>query len=198
MNTAHHVPFFTDLDFSQMTDFETAIDSSYVVTNRHLMNSLFDKHRLLFHLEAMKKYFFLAQGDFMQHLLDSSSHLLDQPSSELRKQMHHLTGMFDAALRSTNAVDQDVIRYLDVMLLPAVETDDGWKSFSIKYQVEPPIHTIINKSSLLAYQRIFNFLLQIKGVAYRLTEAWHEDASYAKAYWKRKGAENRATSNYPV
>jgi hypothetical protein len=170
-----------------MTDFETAIDNSYFVTNRHLMNSLFDKHKLYSHLEAMKRYFFMAQGDFIQHLLESSSHLLDQSSSELRKQMHHLTGMFDAALRSTNAAEPEVIRCLDVMLLQTNEADDGWRSFSIKYQVDPPIHTIINKSALLAYQKIFNFLLQIKGVAYRLNEAWNEDASYAKTYWKRKG-----------
>ncbi|KAI9013604.1 Spc98 family-domain-containing protein [Hyaloraphidium curvatum] len=180
--------FQDDLDFSQMTDFETLIDASYLVTNRHLMDSLFDRHKLLMHLEAMKRYFFMAQGDFVQHLLESSSQLLDQNSTELRKQMHHLTGMFDAAIRSANTggSEPDAARRLDVMLLQSNDGDNGWKSLSLKYQVEPPISTIINKAALGSYQKIFNFLLQLKGVSHRLTEAWSEHASYLKSYWKRK------------
>lgn len=170
-----------------MTDFETAIDNSYFITNRHLMTSLFDKHKLEVHLEAMKRYFFMSQGDFVQHLLETTSHFLDQSSSELRKQIHHLTGMFDGALRSTNACDPEIVRKLDVMWLQNADNEDGWHTFTIKYDVEPPIHTVINKAALSTYQKIFNFLLQIKGVAHRLTEAWHDDASHSKTYWKRKG-----------
>ena len=46
------------------------INQAYKATGSHLLQVLNEKYKLHEHLNAMRKYFLLGQGDFIRHLLD--------------------------------------------------------------------------------------------------------------------------------
>lgn len=57
---------FTDLE----TAFPGKIDAAYYETSRHLLDVLSQKYSLLDHMQAMRRYLLLGQGDFIRHLMD--------------------------------------------------------------------------------------------------------------------------------
>jgi hypothetical protein len=68
--------------FSNGTDvshFAHAIDDLFARVNAHLMALLARKYSLAAHAHALKRFVLLAQGDFVQHLLDGEHAHLDRP-----------------------------------------------------------------------------------------------------------------------
>lgn len=73
--TCGHVPVplvFTAADL--FTDLENAfqgkIDAAYFETSKYLLDVLNKKYSLLEHMQAMRRYLLLGQGDFIRHLMD--------------------------------------------------------------------------------------------------------------------------------
>lgn len=64
--------FFTAADL--FTDLENAfhgkIDAAYFETSKYLLDVLNKKYSLLDHMQAMRRYLLLGQGDFIRHLMD--------------------------------------------------------------------------------------------------------------------------------
>lgn len=64
--------FFTAADL--FTDLENAfqgkIDAAYFETSKYLLDVLNKKYNLLDHMQAMRRYLLLGQGDFIRHLMD--------------------------------------------------------------------------------------------------------------------------------
>lgn len=57
---------FTDLEGA----FESKIDAAYFETSKYLLDVLNKNYHLLEHLQAMRRYLLLGQGDFIRHLMD--------------------------------------------------------------------------------------------------------------------------------
>ena len=64
--------FFTAADV--FTDLENAfrgkIDAAYFETSKYLLDVLNRKYSLLDHMQAVRRYLLLGQGDFIRHLMD--------------------------------------------------------------------------------------------------------------------------------
>lgn len=64
--------FFTAADL--FTDLENAfqgkIDAAYFETSKYLLDVLNRKYSLLDHMQAMRRYLLLGQGDLIRHLMD--------------------------------------------------------------------------------------------------------------------------------
>lgn len=64
--------FFTAADL--FTDLESAfrgkIDAAYLETSKYLLDVLNKKYSLLDHMQAVRRYLLLGQGDFIRHLMD--------------------------------------------------------------------------------------------------------------------------------
>ena len=50
--------------------FQGKIDAAYFDTSKYLLNVLNQSYLLLEHLQAMRRYLLLGQGDFIRHLMD--------------------------------------------------------------------------------------------------------------------------------
>lgn len=50
--------------------FQEKIDSAYLDTSKYLLDVLNRSYLLLEHLQAMRRYLLLGQGDFIRHLMD--------------------------------------------------------------------------------------------------------------------------------
>ncbi|XP_028622136.1 gamma-tubulin complex component 3 isoform X1 [Grammomys surdaster] len=157
---------FTDLENA----FQGKIDAAYFETSKYLLDVLNKKYSLLEHMQAMRRYLLLGQGDFIRHLMDLLKPELVRPATTLYQ--HNLTGILETAVRATNAQfdSPEILRRLDVRLLEVSPGDTGWDVFSLDYHVDGPIATVFTRECMSHYLRVFNFLWRAKRMEYILTD----------------------------
>lgn len=167
---------FTDLEGA----FQGKIDAAYFETSKYLLDVLNKNYLLLEHLQAMRRYLLLGQGDFIRHLMDLLKPELARPATTLYQ--HNLTGILETAVRATNAQfdSPEILKRLDVRLLEVSPGDTGWDVFSLDYHVEGPIATVFTRECMSHYLRVFNFLWRAKRMEYILTDIWKGQMCNAK------------------
>ncbi|CAH2223483.1 gamma-tubulin complex component 3 isoform X1 [Pelobates cultripes] len=167
---------FTDLE----NDFQSKIDAAYYETSKYLLDVLNKNYNLLEHMQAMRRYLLLGQGDFIRHLMDLLKPELIRPATTLYQ--HNLTGILETAVRATNAQfdNPEILKRLDVRLLEVSPGDTGWDVFSLDYHVEGPIATVFTRECMSHYLRVFNFLWRAKRMEYILTDIWKGQMCNAK------------------
>lgn len=160
--------------------FQGKIDAAYHNTSKYLLNVLSQSYLLLEHLQAMRRYLLLGQGDFIRHLMDLLKPELARPATTLYQ--HNLTGILETAVRATNAQydSPEILKRLDVRLLEVSPGDTGWDVFSLDYHVEGPIATVFTRDCMSHYLRVFNFLWRAKRMEYILTDIWKGQMCNAK------------------
>ncbi|KAJ8351983.1 hypothetical protein SKAU_G00234590 [Synaphobranchus kaupii] len=170
------VELFTDLEGA----FQGKIDAAYFDTSKYLLDVLNRNYLLLEHLQAMKRYLLLGQGDFIRHLMDLLKPELARPATTLYQ--HNLTGILETAVRATNAQfdSPEILKRLDVRLLEVSPGDTGWDVFSLDYHVDGPIATVFTRECMSHYLRVFNFLWRAKRMEYTLTDIWKGQMCNAK------------------
>uniref|UniRef100_A0A8C6PFM7 Tubulin gamma complex component 3 n=1 Tax=Nothobranchius furzeri TaxID=105023 RepID=A0A8C6PFM7_NOTFU len=160
--------------------FQEKIDSAYFDTSKYLLDVLNRNYLLLEHLQAMRRYLLLGQGDFIRHLMDLLKPELARPATTLYQ--HNLTGILETAVRATNAQfdNAEILKRLDVRLLEVSPGDTGWDVFSLDYHVDGPIATVFTRECMGHYLRVFNFLWRAKRMEYTLTDIWKGQMCNAK------------------
>eukprot|EP00054_Salpingoeca_dolichothecata_P009214 m.52042 g.52042 ORF g.52042 m.52042 type:complete len:665 (+) comp18231_c0_seq1:78-2072(+) len=167
--------------FSDLQVLQSAVNQAYHLTSRRLLEILHTRYHLLQHLDSMRKYLLLGQGDFIHHLLAALEPELCKPAEGLM--MHNMTAVVDGAVRATNAhLDRaDNLQRLDVQLMEASPGDCGWDVFSLTYHVDGPLSTVITAQGLAQYLRVFNFLWRVKRIEYSLSKHWSAQMTYSRA-----------------
>ncbi|XP_033868133.3 gamma-tubulin complex component 3 homolog [Acipenser ruthenus] len=167
---------FTDLEGA----FQGNIDAAYFETSKYLLDVLNKNYHLLEHMQAMRRYLLLGQGDFIRHLMDLLKPELVRPATTLYQ--HNLTGILETAVRATNAQfdSPEILKRLDVRLLEVSPGDTGWDVFSMDYHVDGPIATVFTRECMSHYLRVFNFLWRAKRMEYILTDIWKGQMCNAK------------------
>ncbi|XP_061548535.1 gamma-tubulin complex component 3 isoform X2 [Phycodurus eques] len=160
--------------------FQEKIDAAYFDTSKYLLDVLNRNYLLLEHLQAMRRYLLLGQGDFIRHLMDLLKPELARPATTLYQ--HNLTGILETAIRATNAQYDNVVilKRLDVRLLEVSPGDTGWDVFSLDYHVDGPLTTVFTRECMGHYLRVFNFLWRAKRMEYTLTDIWKGQMCNAK------------------
>ncbi|KAJ3584845.1 hypothetical protein NHX12_015340, partial [Muraenolepis orangiensis] len=160
--------------------FQGKIDAAYFDTSKYLLDVLNRDYLLLEHLQAMRRYLLLGQGDFIRHLMDLLKPELARPASTLYQ--HNLTGILETAVRATNAQYDhgEILKRLDVRLLEVSPGSTGWDVFSLDYHVDGPIATVFTRECMSRYLRAFNFLWRAKRMEYTLTDIWKGQMCNAK------------------
>jgi gamma-tubulin complex component 3 len=70
-STMHVPPEATDLTYGDLQGLEMSIDAAYRATSTRLLDILKGKFKLMAHLDALKRFLLLCQGDFCQYLMDA-------------------------------------------------------------------------------------------------------------------------------
>uniref|UniRef100_A0A8D0GVV7 Tubulin gamma complex component 3 n=1 Tax=Sphenodon punctatus TaxID=8508 RepID=A0A8D0GVV7_SPHPU len=158
---------FTDLENA----FQGKIDAAYFETSKYLLDVLNKKYNLLEHMQAMRRYLLLGQGDFIRHLMDLLKPELVRPATTLYQ--HNLTGILETAVRATNAQfdNPEILKRLDVRLLEVLQ---GHFFLSILYL------QVFTRECMSHYLRVFNFLWRAKRMEYILTDIWKGHMCNAK------------------
>ncbi|XP_023302267.2 gamma-tubulin complex component 3 [Lucilia cuprina] len=168
--------------FSSVADtkLHSTIDAIYLNTSKRVLDIVMGPHKLLEHLQAMRRYLLLGQGDFIGILMENLKCELDKPAKELYS--YDLSSIMDAAIRSTNAQydDPEILNHLDVRLMSPCDGDIGWDILSLQYTVRGPLATML-EPSMCIYQVLFKPLWRMKHMEFVLSsKIWKDQKCNAK------------------
>ena len=161
-----------ELRYGDTATLETSIDKAYKATMARLIYLMDDKFQLFEHLNALKRYLLLGQGDFIALLMESLATNLDRPAGSQYR--HTLTAQLEHAIRGSNAQfdPPDILRRLDARLTEMEKGDTGWDVFTLEYKVDAPVDVIITPWANRQYLKIFNLLWRVKRVEFALGSTW--------------------------
>ena len=150
----------------------TSIDEAYKTVMARLISLMENKFALFSHLQALKKYLLLGQGDFVALLMESLASNLDRPANSQYR--HTLTAQLEHAIRNSNAQldSADVLRRLDARMLELSHGEIGWDVFTLEYRVDSPLDVIVTPWASKQYLKVFNFLWRVKRVEFALSTTW--------------------------
>ncbi|ETN42423.1 uncharacterized protein HMPREF1541_01578 [Cyphellophora europaea CBS 101466] len=156
------------LDYANTTSLFSSIDAAYASTMSRLTHLMSNKFGLFTHLLAIKKYLLLAQGDFIELLMESLAPNLDRPANSQYR--HTLTSQLEHAIRHSNAQydDPEVLRRLDARMLELSSGEIGWDCFTLEYKISAPCDVVITQWANTQYLKVFNLLWRIKRVEFSL------------------------------
>ncbi|KAK5987456.1 Spindle pole body component alp6 [Cladobotryum mycophilum] len=163
-----------ELRYGDITTVEAWIDEAYKTTMKRLMDLMENKFHLFAHLQALKDYILLGQGDFIALLMESLAANLDRPSGAQYR--HTLTAQLEHAIRGSNAQydSPEVLRRLDARMLQLSHGDIGWDCFTLEYKIDAPVDVVVTDWGNRQYLKVFNFLWRIKRVEFALLSTWRE------------------------
>lgn len=158
------------------------IDQVYLNTSKKVLDIAMGQYRLLEHLQAMRKYLLLGQGDFINLLMENLKDELDRPAKDLYQ--HALFSIVAASVRATSQFDDaEILEHLDVKLVHAIDGDRGWDIFTLQYTVHGPLATIL-ELNMGRYQELFKPLWKAKHTEFVLDNIWKEQMLNAKSLGK--------------
>ncbi|EME46047.1 hypothetical protein DOTSEDRAFT_70141 [Dothistroma septosporum NZE10] len=161
-----------ELQYGDMATLSTSIDEAYKTVMARLLSLMESKFALSSHLQALKKYLLLGQGDFIELLMESLSANLDRPANSQYR--HTLTAQLEHAIRNSNAQydSADVLRRLDARMLELSHGEIGWDVFTLEYRIDSPLDVIVTPWANRQYLKVFNFLFRVKRVEFALSTTW--------------------------
>ncbi|KAH8387633.1 hypothetical protein KR093_008318 [Drosophila rubida] len=158
-----------------------AIENCYAETSKQVLDIMVGPHKLLVHLQGMRRYLLLGQGDFVNIFIEKIKNELDKLGSDVYS--HDLSAMLDAALRGANAHrdDPEIMDHLDVVVRAPYPGDFGWDVISLRYMVLGPVSTIL-EPVMPHYKTLFKPLWRMKYMEFMLCRnVWKEQTRNAKA-----------------
>lgn len=163
-----------ELRYGDTATLEKWIDEAYKATMQRLMSLMSNRFHLFDHLQALKSYILLGQGDFIALLMESLAANLDRPAGAQYR--HTLTAQLEHAIRGSNAqYDSDeVLRRLDARMLQLSHGDIGWDCFTLEYKIDAPVDVVVTEWGNRQYLKVFNFLWRIKRVEFALSSLWRK------------------------
>lgn len=163
-----------ELKYGETAKLEAWIDEAYKTTMKRLLDLMANKFHLFEHLQALKNYILLGQGDFIALLMESLAANLDRPAGAQYR--HTLTAQLEHAIRGSNAQydSSEVLRRLDARMLQLSHGDIGWDCFTLEYKIDAPVDVIVTDWGNRQYLKVFNFLWRIKRVEFALLSTWRK------------------------
>ncbi|GJN76230.1 microtubule-nucleating Tub4p (gamma-tubulin) complex component [Purpureocillium lilacinum] len=163
-----------ELRYGDTATLEAWIDEAYKTTMKRLMDLMANRFNLFDHLQALKNYLLLGQGDFIALLMESLAANLDRPAGAQYR--HALTAQLEHAIRGSNAQydSPEVLRRLDARMLQLSHGDIGWDCFTLEYKIDAPVDVVVTEWGNRQYLKVFNFLWRIKRVEFALLTSWRK------------------------
>ncbi|KAM0557228.1 hypothetical protein ACHAPJ_005492 [Fusarium lateritium] len=163
-----------ELRYGDTATLEAWIDEAYKTTMKRLIDLMANKFHLFKHLQALKNYILLGQGDFIALLMESLAANLDRPAGAQYR--HTLTAQLEHAIRGSNAQydSPEVLRRLDARMLQLSHGDIGWDCFTLEYKIDAPVDVVVTEWGNRQYLKVFNFLWRIKRVEFAVLSTWRK------------------------
>ncbi|XP_055327370.1 LOW QUALITY PROTEIN: spindle pole body component 97-like [Paramacrobiotus metropolitanus] len=144
------------------------------IATKYVVDMLCVDHKLDLHLLALRKYFLMSRGDFIQIIMDNLRDRLDQPTVNVMYSANLTATLYEAI--NMDLEEAEVIKALDtVMVSVRSDTEIGWDAFSLEYRITGPLINVLTKHAINRYKRIFSHLWRIKRAEYLLCALWRRE-----------------------
>ncbi|XP_016977059.1 gamma-tubulin complex component 2 homolog isoform X2 [Drosophila rhopaloa] len=173
----------------------SVINDAYYFAARMLLDVLLAENDLMGHLQSVKRYLLLNQGDFTMQFMDACE-------DELSKNVDHvlpmtLENLLGLTLRLSSARNDPYKDDLHCELLPydlvtqmskiMNQKEEYWQAqhrldlsgiecFAFTYEVKWPVSLVLNHIAISKYQMLFRQLFYCKHVERQLCKIWKENA----------------------
>lgn len=165
----------------------TVMESSYRFASQTLLEVLLKENDLMGHLQSVKRYFLLYQGDFLMQFMDNVEQELSKKVDVV--QLIKLESLMGLTLRTSSAKNDPYKDCLNVDILPYTlvtqltkicESEveywnvpnrdklQGFECFAFFYNVHWPISLVLNHIVISKYQMLFRQLFMCKHVERQL------------------------------
>lgn len=150
--------------------------------NDKILYIMKEKEQIMRHLEVIKRYVLLSQGDFVRMFIDLADGELQQ-SIEFYSE-YSLQGYVESAIRSCGAgfIDSDImggvrVRNTNRKYQFKSEKDIGWDLFGLSYSLpheNSPASVILNATAMHIYGEVSHMLWSIKRAEHMVVLAWNQ------------------------
>lgn len=159
-------------NYDNINEFHDLVRASLSKVSEHLVTMVKDEFHLLDHLQALKSYLLLGQGDFIEILIEKLSSELSKERRQIY--LHNLSSILESSIRSSNAqyAKTEITNRLQVKVLD--KGTSGWEIFTLDYEIPKTLSAIISPLSMRNYLFIFHFLFNITHCECLLNELWSQ------------------------
>lgn len=150
--------------------FQKQLSLAYKETNHNALKILNEDYKFQHHLEGLKLFLLLGQGDFIRYLMDLLEPILEKPAKQLKN--NKFTNLLSYAIRQTNAqyLIEDVTERLDIRFQEKSIEETGWDIFSLVYKTKGPISMVFTNQCMENYSILFKYLWRSKRMEFILTK----------------------------
>lgn len=185
---------------SRMSAIQQQLDVAYEYASTEFLGYILNEFDLMGHLQTLKHFFLLAQGDYLAHFMDIAKDELTRFKTSLRT----LQPLFELAVRSSvgasdpyikdlacDAAKVTVARTLQNLsfnhrvgrkhfAMPTPGPEDskrvgdvaGWDAFQLTFKVSWPLSLVLSRDNMSAYQILFRHLFHCKHLEAELNATW--------------------------
>ncbi|KAH8386582.1 hypothetical protein KR093_001330, partial [Drosophila rubida] len=175
------------------------IDDAYFFAARQLLDVLLNENDLMGHLQSVKRYLLLLQGDFIAQFMDACEDELSKNVDQvLPMTLENLLGL---TLRLSSARSDpykddlhcELLTYDLVTQMSKImnQEEEYWKTtdrldltglecFAFTYEVKWPVSLVLNHIAITKYQMLFRQLFYCKHVERQLCKIWKENSMAKK------------------
>mmetsp|Transcript_8944 Transcript_8944/g.19114 ORF Transcript_8944/g.19114 Transcript_8944/m.19114 type:complete len:880 (+) Transcript_8944:124-2763(+) len=163
----------SNVGLAQVEALDRFVSDASAEVDKRLMETLSSRFHLAKHCDAVRRYLLLAQGDFVQALMDLVQGELAKDADSVSEitLMHCLR----TAINNSNAKydDEDVTDRLKARKQKAAgQGEQGWDVFSLSYEVRGPLSALFTPEAMMRYLRVFQLLWCMKRVEHGLAASW--------------------------
>ena len=182
-------------------DYSSRIESAYQSASRQLLGLLLHDANLLGHMESVKHFFLMDQGDFIVQFMDMAEDELQKcvedtnptrlnsllelaiKTSILRSDPHNekvsISLMQDSLFKQLSSIISKGRR--DEVSFQDTESLKGFEAVVLEYDVKWPLNLILSERSLTCYQILFRHLFLCDYVERQLLSVWMDNRK-ARSY----------------
>ncbi|KAH8274889.1 hypothetical protein KR044_009347, partial [Drosophila immigrans] len=175
------------------------INDAYFFAARQLLDVLLNENNLMGHLQSVKRYLLLLQGDFIAQFMDACEDELSKNVDQvLPMTLENLLGL---TLRLSSARSDpykddlhcELLTYDLVTQMSKImnQEEEYWKTtdrldltglecFAFTYEVKWPVSLVLNHIAITKYQMLFRQLFYCKHVERQLCKIWKENSMAKK------------------
>ncbi|GKY93962.1 gamma-tubulin complex component 3 [Mayamaea pseudoterrestris] len=175
-----------------MYDMRRTIRHASTQVHSCILDSLRSKYLLMDHMNALKQFLLLGQGDFYSALMDglhAEYGFYDNNGKIVYR--YDVVSIMETALQNTNASDfnDDVLGRLQVKLrydqnddskymfgAPKADAKSVWDLFGLEYTLPDPLVAVVDERCMRNYNELFLYLFGVKRVEYMLHMTWRQSA----------------------
>lgn len=183
------------------------INVAHDFASAELLNLIKNKFDLIGRLRSIKHYFFVDQGDFLVHFMDTAKDELTRKPSAMS--VEKLQSLLELALRTSVAASdpyhEDLTCSIEELSLMtqlhnivrngtvtsqhtgptesanapglASGSTTGLETFTLEYKVKWPLSLVVSRKALTKYQLIFRHIFHCKHVERQLCATWQKHQS---------------------